>query len=95
MWCKISEWEKTDLLTFQGISDGILTKIKVPFQLLSQNSSISMHEQQILLNIYHAEIVHALRVAEHASVPVRSFRVGKSQNSGSISGGSVASHVVE
>ena len=75
-WREISDWEKTDLLTFQGISDGILTKIKVPFQLLSQKSSISVHEQQILLNIYYAEIVHALRVAEHASVPVRRFRVG-------------------
>jgi len=53
-----------------------LQKIEVPYQLLSEISCIDDKEKQVLLNIYYAEIVHALCVAEKLSVPTRWVRAG-------------------
>ena len=75
-WRVVTNWSKTDLLAFQCINDNILQKIKVPYQLLSEISCINDKENQVLLNIYYAEIMHALRVAEKQSVTARRMRVG-------------------
>ena len=67
----VTDWSKIDLLVFQCISDNILQNIKVPYQMLGKISCINTKEKQVLLNIYYAEIVYALHVAEKQSVPKR------------------------
>jgi len=54
--------------------DDILSKIKVPFQLLHINLDILQSEKRILLNIYCSEITHALRCVEALDVPRRRVR---------------------
>ena len=75
-WFQKTEWQKANLAMFRSVCDGILEKIKVPFQLLLQSSPIACDEKQILLNIYCSEITHALRCAEKTAVPIRKVRIG-------------------
>ena len=55
---------KLTCLLFQSVNDTILEKNQSKFHNLSQISGISISENQILVNTYYAEIVHALRVPE-------------------------------
>lgn len=75
-WKIKTNWSKIDLATYHYVLDEILTKIKVPFQLLQQSVCIQDEEKQLLLNIYCSEISHALLSAEAAAVPIRKVRVG-------------------
>ena len=65
------EWKKINIDLYQSTCDEILGKIKVPFQLL-----VNGCDEKIALNTYCAEITHALKVAESASVPSAVIKKG-------------------
>ena len=66
-----TEWEKVYKILYEDRLDEILTEIKVPFQLLLHGVRDS-----ISLDIYAAEIFHAMKCGEAASVPVAKVKRG-------------------
>ena len=65
-WFQKQLWDRIDVNLYQCISDDILSRIRIPFHLLSK--FLKFHPLE--LNIYYAEIVHAMKVAASVAVPV-------------------------
>jgi hypothetical protein len=59
------------MVLYQHTCDEILNKVKVPYQLL-----VHSVQDLITLNIYCAEICHAIKTAEKLAVPCRKDRFG-------------------
>ena len=57
-------------------SDFILDKIRIPFHLLHKSLHLPDIEIQLCLDVYSAEICHALRFAEDQAVPLCRVRKG-------------------
>lgn len=65
-WFIKSEWQRIDQSLYKDILDSTLAKIKVPFHLLTHGQN----EDRLALNIFCSEIVHSMKLAESAAVPV-------------------------
>ena len=72
-WRTIIEWSKADLAQYQYCLDNLLSKIKIPFDLLQTSVPIPTPEIRLKLNMYSSLISHALLQAESQFVP--RFRV--------------------
>ena len=75
-WYTSRDWNKIDTSQYIEISDSILNKIRVPFHLLQKSSNKDINEVRLTLDIYSAEICHALLCAEKRAVPLKKIRVG-------------------
>ena len=64
------DWRKINPVLFQEEAARVLSKIRVPFHLLSGLTALSREETQLSVDFYCAEIGHALRCAEKAAVPL-------------------------
>lgn len=75
-WRVYSDWKQVSNDLFAATSGDILSKIKVPFHLLQRNANSYCSESEIRLqiNMYCAEISHALSIAESVAVPVKRIR---------------------
>lgn len=86
-WTQIRDWNNVNTSVYTQVSDEILAKIKIPFNLLIQSRRIEPKEARLELDIYAAQITHALRSAEEAAVPIKKIKTGTqvsgwSQNAG-------------
>ena len=70
------DWENIQDDLFAAVTNSVLHKIHVPFQLLMENPQVDANEIRMLLDIYLAQICHALRCAEKASIPLKRIRRG-------------------
>ena len=75
-WRTIIEWSKTDLTQDQYWLDNLLSKIKIPFDLLQTSVPIPTSEIRLKLNMYSSLISHALLQAESHFVPRSRVRAG-------------------
>ena len=67
----VCDWKRASMSSFQSTCDELVSKIRVPFDLLMVSSKNHPAESRIRLNIYCGELVHALRLAEQSAVPSR------------------------
>ena len=68
-WHEVPVWRKIDKEKFQDSCDLVLSKIRVPFDLLMKFSHRDERDARLRLNIYYAELTHALLFAESQGVP--------------------------
>ena len=65
-WFLRQLWDRIDVNLYQCVLDDILSRIRIPFHLLSQSQKFHLLE----LDIYYAEIVHAMKVVGSVVIPV-------------------------
>ena len=59
-------WDRIDVNLYQWVLGDILSRIRIPFHLLSQSQTFHLLE----LDVSNAEIVHAMKFAVAVAVPV-------------------------
>jgi hypothetical protein len=71
-WREVSEWEKINKEHYWTVLNDLLAKIRVPFQLLEENST----EDRIALEIYTWELIHTLKFVQKCSVLTSCIKLG-------------------
>ena len=74
-------WKDMNVPLFQATCDHVLSKIKVPFHLLQTNTGLSNSELRLQINTYCEEIIHALKCADKAAIPVKKVRSNTEKSS--------------
>ena len=77
-WFQKQLCDRIDVNLYQCVLDDILSRIRIPFHLLSQSQKFHSVE----LDMYYAEIVHAMKVAASVAVPVIRVRKNTQKRDG-------------
>ena len=73
-WHTKLNWDRDNVPLYLATLTALLSTVKVPYHLLQ--TSISSPSSSVELNIYYYQIVHCLKSASKAAVPVDKVRIG-------------------
>ena len=79
-WFLRMHWDNINILLCQSVLDSMLSKIKIPFHLLST----TLNSSSLDLDCYLTENTHSIKVAASAVVPFKRIRAGTRKRAGAM-----------